>query len=73
MTTRLHSRAYYNILLHSCEGERGGNNKNISEEEDITDELYLELVVHDEEEDDRESDKEDEEDCNAGEFDEGSP
>eukprot|EP00957_Ditylum_brightwellii_P041033 3107325-Ditylum_brightwellii.AAC.1 len=32
----------------------------------MTDELYLEHVVQDEEEDDCESDKEDEEDCNAG-------
>eukprot|EP00957_Ditylum_brightwellii_P165007 12562814-Ditylum_brightwellii.AAC.1 len=55
------------------EEEKGSGKENISEEEDMTDELYLEHVACDEEKDDCESDKEDEEDCNASESDEGSP
>eukprot|EP00957_Ditylum_brightwellii_P181161 13799290-Ditylum_brightwellii.AAC.1 len=41
--------------------EEEGMTKNISKEEDMTDELYLEHVVCDGEEDECESDKEDEE------------
>eukprot|EP00957_Ditylum_brightwellii_P139706 10647262-Ditylum_brightwellii.AAC.1 len=52
---------------------RKDDKENISKEEDIIDELYLEHVVHDEGEDDCESDKEDEEDCDTGESDEGLP
>eukprot|EP00957_Ditylum_brightwellii_P194787 14837053-Ditylum_brightwellii.AAC.1 len=52
--------------------EEGGDEENISKEEDAGGELYLEHVVCDKE-DEYESDKEDEEGCNAGESDEGSP
>eukprot|EP00957_Ditylum_brightwellii_P068940 5232611-Ditylum_brightwellii.AAC.1 len=59
--------------LGMSEEEEGYDKENISEEEDTTDELYLERVVRNEEEDECESDEEDEEDCNDGESDEGSP
>eukprot|EP00957_Ditylum_brightwellii_P197691 15061194-Ditylum_brightwellii.AAC.1 len=48
----------------NVEEEEGDGKENISKEEDATDELYLECVIHDDE-DDCESDEEDEEDCNA--------
>eukprot|EP00957_Ditylum_brightwellii_P070181 5331624-Ditylum_brightwellii.AAC.1 len=50
-----------------------GDEENISEEEDMTDELYLECMVCNEEKDECQSDKEDEEDYDAGESDGGSP
>eukprot|EP00957_Ditylum_brightwellii_P111296 8487604-Ditylum_brightwellii.AAC.1 len=67
-----HFHIYDKDNIHVEKGD-GGDKENISNEEDTTDELYLEHVVNDEEEDDCESDKEDEEDCDAGESDEGSP
>eukprot|EP00957_Ditylum_brightwellii_P185363 14114382-Ditylum_brightwellii.AAC.1 len=56
----------------NVEEEEGNDEENISKEEDATDELYLECVVRDEQ-DDCKSDEEDEENCNEGESDEGSP
>eukprot|EP00957_Ditylum_brightwellii_P096191 7328098-Ditylum_brightwellii.AAC.1 len=56
----------------NVEKEEGDEEENISKEEDAADELYLEHVVCGEE-DEYKSDEEDEEDCDAGESDEGSP
>eukprot|EP00957_Ditylum_brightwellii_P011028 836068-Ditylum_brightwellii.AAC.1 len=66
-----HFHIYDNEEIN-VEEEEGDDDENISKEEDAGDELYLERVVCDEE-DEHESDKEDEEGCNAGESDEGSP
>eukprot|EP00957_Ditylum_brightwellii_P090035 6857008-Ditylum_brightwellii.AAC.1 len=68
---RQHFHIYDNKEIN-VEEKEGDDEENISKEEDATDELYLECVVHDEE-DEYESDEEDAEDCNAGESDEGSP
>eukprot|EP00957_Ditylum_brightwellii_P001511 117726-Ditylum_brightwellii.AAC.1 len=67
-----HFHIYDKDDIH-VEEEEGGDKENISKEEDMTDELYLECVVHDKEKDNYESDKENEEDCDAGESNEGSP
>eukprot|EP00957_Ditylum_brightwellii_P198904 15160500-Ditylum_brightwellii.AAC.1 len=66
-----HFHIYDNEEINVKE-EDGDDEENISKEEDAGDEVYLECMVHDEE-DEYESDKEDEESCNAGESDEGSP
>eukprot|EP00957_Ditylum_brightwellii_P107380 8193860-Ditylum_brightwellii.AAC.1 len=62
----------YKEEVINVEEEEGGGKENVSEEEDMTDELCLECVVHDEEEDEFENDEEDEKDCNADESDDGS-
>eukprot|EP00957_Ditylum_brightwellii_P150011 11424490-Ditylum_brightwellii.AAC.1 len=70
---------FYSMWQHFClykredikvEEEEGNEKDHTSKEEDMINELYLECVVHNEEEDECESDEEDKED--AGESDEGS-
>eukprot|EP00957_Ditylum_brightwellii_P193359 14722898-Ditylum_brightwellii.AAC.1 len=56
----------------NVEEEEWGGEENISKEEDAADELYLECMVHDEE-NEYESDEENEDDCNVCESAEGSP
>eukprot|EP00957_Ditylum_brightwellii_P168860 12852782-Ditylum_brightwellii.AAC.1 len=58
-----HFHIYDNKEINE-EEEEGDDEENISKEEDAADDLYLERVVHDEE-DEYKSDEEDEEDCNA--------
>eukprot|EP00957_Ditylum_brightwellii_P024727 1867999-Ditylum_brightwellii.AAC.1 len=58
-----HFHIYDNEEINA-EEEEGDDEENISEEEDADDELYLDHVVHGKE-DEYESDKEDEEGCNA--------
>eukprot|EP00957_Ditylum_brightwellii_P170498 12977798-Ditylum_brightwellii.AAC.1 len=66
-----HYHIYGNEEIN-VEEEEGNHEENISKEEDAGDELYLERVVCDKE-DEYESNEEDEEGCNAGESEEGSP